>query len=449
MPAKPASFRNHIREIQTRYERAIEKLGSKDIRIEAVLLHSGSELVYPYDDAHMPFRSLGHFKHWMPINLADQFVLVRPGKRPVFFEVRKDDFWVDTTAQIDAEFLAPFQVVRVERPEQVLNHLPPQRRIAFLGDSAAMAGKLGMPSALINEPNLRNHLDYGRSLKTPWEIQQIRTANEGGVVAHEVAYSAFLEGASEFEIFNRYLEGAGRSELEQPFAPIVCLDEKASILHYQHRRQTSGRNSRVLLLDAGHGCNGYAADITRTHVRETAHPVFQELNVRVCLMMHELIAMCKLGQPYETIQNATHDKTLHILRDLGIARGRIEQLKKHKISHLFFPHGIGHSLGIQVHDVGGLFKDDSCVLLPPPEEHRSLRMTRKLEDTMVYTIEPGIYFIPMLLNPERKTPRGKLLNWKLVDQLIPLGGVRHEDDVLITKKGPVNLTAEAAARVLK
>ena len=449
MPAQSATFRSHIRELQTRYESAIEKLGTKDIHIEAVLLHSGSEQVYAYDDAHVPFRALGHFKHWMPVNLADQFVLVRPGKRPVFFAVRKDDFWVDTTQQIDPGFLAPFQIVRLERPEQLLGHLPPQRRIAFMGDSSAMAGKLGMPSPLINEPNLRNQLDYCRSIKTPWEIQQIRTANEGGVIAHEAAYAAFLEGASEFEIFNRYLEGARRSELEQPFAPIVCLDEKSAILHYQHRRQTTGSGSRVLLLDAGHSCNGYAADITRTHVRETAHPVFQELNIRVCLLMHELIDLCKLGQPYEKIQNATHEKTLQVLRDLGIVRGRVEQLKKHKISHLFFPHGIGHSLGIQVHDVGGLFKDDSCVLLPPPEEHRSLRMTRKLEESMVYTIEPGIYFIPMLLNPERKTPRGKLLNWKLIDQLLPLGGVRHEDDVLITKKGPVNLTAEAAARVLK
>ncbi|MFO1524030.1 MAG: Xaa-Pro dipeptidase [Kiritimatiellia bacterium] len=449
MPAKPATFKSHVQILQKRYEEILAKLASKDVRIDAVLLHSGSEQVYAYDDAHMPFRALGHFRHWMPVGLADQFVLVQPGRRPVFFEVRKDDFWVDTTTRIDPEFLGAFKVVRVERAEQVIDHLPAARRIAFLGDNTALAGKLGMPSGLVNEPNLRNHLDYSRSLKTDWEIRQIRIANEGAVIAHEIGYAAFLEGASEFEIFNRYLEAAGKTELEQPFPPIVCLDEKASILHYQHRRQTSGKDSKVLLLDAGHSHNGYAADVTRTHVRDNAHPVFQELNVRVAVMMRELINLCKVGESYVTIQNAAHDKTLHVLRDLGIARGRLEQLKKHKISHLFLPHGIGHSLGIQVHDVGGLFKDETGVLLPPPEEHRHLRMTRKLVESMVYTIEPGIYFIPMLLNPERKTPRGKLLDWKLVDQLIPLGGVRHEDNVLITRKGPVNLTAEAAQRVLK
>ena len=385
----------------------------------------------------------------MPIHYADQFVLIRHGKRPVFYEVRKDDYWVDTTVHIESEFLAPFQVVRIESPEQMLDHLPALRRIAFLGDNIKLANVLGMPSSLINQPDLRNQLDYWRSIKTPWEILQIRRANEGCVLAHEAAYAAFMEYGSELDIYNRYLGGARRTELEQPFAPIVCLDEKASILHYQHRRQTSGTQSQVLLLDAGHAYNTYAADITRTHVRDSAHPVFQELNLQVAQMMHELIALCRIGVPYVDIQNAAHDKVLETLRSLKIIHGRMDSLKKHKISHLFFPHGIGHSLGLQVHDVGGLFQDKSGALLPPPEEHKSLRMTRKLEENMVYTVEPGIYFIPMLLHPERKTARGKFLNWKLVDQLIPLGGVRQEDNILITRKGPVNLTTEAAEQVLQ
>ncbi len=115
-------------------------------------------------------------------------------------------------------------------------------------------------------------------------------------------------------------------------------------------------------------------------------------------------------------------------------------MRAQKIGHLFFPHGIGHLLGIQVHDVGGQLKDPSGEPAPPPPEHPFLRLTRETEPGMVFTIEPGLYFIPTLLDPERNSAKGRLLNWKLIDELIPFGGIRFEDDVVVTAAGYENLT---------
>jgi Xaa-Pro dipeptidase len=114
-------------------------------------------------------------------------------------------------------------------------------------------------------------------------------------------------------------------------------------------------------------------------------------------------------------------------------------------THPFFPHGIGHHLGIQVHDVAGRQKDPSGTPAPPPPEHPYLRNTRTIEPGHVFTIEPGIYFIPMLLRPFRSGPDASAFDWDAIDALTPLGGVRVEDNVVVTAAGPRNLTREHLA----
>ena len=113
-----------------------------------------------------------------------------------------------------------------------------------------------------------------------------------------------------------------------------------------------------------------------------------------------------------------------------------------KLTHPFFPHGIGHHLGIQVHDVAGKQSDPQGTPAPPPEEHPFLRNTRTIEPGHVLTIEPGLYFIPMLLRPLRAGEHAERLDWTLIDALTPLGGIRIEDNVLVTETGHRNLTRE-------
>ena len=131
-----------------------------------------------------------------------------------------------------------------------------------------------------------------------------------------------------------------------------------------------------------------------------------------------------------------------LLLDLTICSGPLDELIYEKIPQLFMPHGVGHLLGLQVHDVGGFQQGTIGTSLMPPEDSPSLRNTRLISKDMVFTIEPGLYFIPLLLEPERNTKRGKLINWQLINELYPYGGARIEDNVLVTADGAENLTRQ-------
>jgi Xaa-Pro dipeptidase len=277
-------------------------------------------------------------------------------------------------------------------------------------------------------------------MKTPYEIAQLREANRMGVVGHEAAREAFMNGGSELDIHLAYLAANDMIEYDSPYTNIVALDEKAAILHYQNKRRESGKKSKVLLIDAGCRHYGYCSDITRTHIRPGVHPVFRSLLEGMDRLQRDLVAQTKVGVPYADIHAATHKGVLNLLLEHKLCSGSHEDLEKKEISKLFFPHGVGHLLGLQVHDVGGFFKDATGALAPPPEEHKFLRLNRPMAENMVFTIEPGLYFIPVLLEPERGKEKGKMLNWDLIDELTPLGGIRIEDNIHLTMEGPVNLT---------
>jgi Xaa-Pro dipeptidase len=434
------TFAQHIDALQKYYEQSITLLAEKKIPIEAVLLHSGSENRYWVDDAPTPFVPNPHFNHWLPVEQADQMVLIQPGKKPVYFQVVPKSFWFDPEVQVDSWWADCFEIIELDKPDQILQHLGTLRRIAFVGENVGFASTMGLPSNLQNERNLTNRLDFNRSIKSDYEISCLRVANDMALHAHAAAKRTFDEFGSEWAIHAAYLEALEIIEPQLPYQNIVGLDEKSAILHYQHKRAQSGADSQVLLIDAGARYRRYASDLTRTYARENTHPVFVEVIARVEKQMLELCDLCTVGTPYQNIHEAALASCRDILVDLDIVRGSKDELNEKQIAKLFFPHGIGHSLGIQVHDISGHFLDETGVLAAPPEKFKHLRLTRKLDEGFVITIEPGLYFIPVLLNPERDTPKGKLLNWSLIDELIPLGGARFEDNVLVHADGPVNLT---------
>ena len=125
--------------------------------------------------------------------------------------------------------------------------------------------------------------------------------------------------------------------------------------------------------------------------------------------------------------------------DHGLTKCSIEETFRRRLTRVFMPHGVGHLLGLQVHDVGGHQSSPEGSFSPPSDGH-VLRNTRIMESGHLVTIEPGIYFIPMLLEPWRQGKHADKLNWDLVDELMPLGGIRIEDDVLATDDGYEDLT---------
>jgi len=439
MPAD-ALYSQHIKELSRRLDEMLSLFAEKKVLIDAVLIHSGSLKIRYADDHALPFHAYGHFNHWLPIDMPDQALLLAPGEKPRWFRVVRPDYWYDQTIDTPAWIEAEWDIVPLTSPDAIFDHLPSSRRIAFLGENTEFAGRLGMPSGLWNEKNLLNRLDWSRSIKTPYEVARTREANKIALHAHDVARAAFFDGASEFEIHNKYLAACSCLDHDLPYPNIVGINEKSAILHYQNRRKSSPTAPGLVLVDAGYRHWAYAADITRTWVNNFAHPLMHDLAREIEAITGRLIDMCVVGKPYPEIQDAALAEVQSTLVNLGIIVGSADELKSKKIANLFFPHGIGHSLGVQVHDVAGLFKDETGILLPPPEDHKNLRSTRTLLEDMVYTIEPGIYFMPILLDPARTGEKSSLINWDLVDACIPWGGVRWEDDVLISANGPVNLT---------
>lgn len=438
---KARRFADHVRQISQIYEKALATLSREAQPMDAILIHSGTEGVYFGDDRHIYFEAFGHFNHWVPVNRPDQMLLFQPGKKPTYFQVVPPDFWYDQTVVQEAWWADQFEIIRLEKPEQVMDHLPTTRRIVFLGENTGFAADMGLPTYLHNERNVLNYLDFYRGMKTEYEVEELREANRMAIVGHQAAKQAFLNFGSEWDIHQAFLNANQMLETDSPYTNIIGLDQHAAILHYQYKQRAKGDQSRVLLIDAGCVSNRYCSDITRTYMRDGGHEVFAGLLQGVDALELKLADMVEVGMPYRQLHEAAHDGILDLLMSHGLVSGNRDELAENqRISKLFFPHGIGHLLGLQVHDVGGFFKDDHGALAPPPEEHRFLRLNREMQTGMVFTVEPGLYFIPVLLDPERNSALGKHLNWKLIDALIPYGGIRIEDNIWLSENGPVNLT---------
>jgi Xaa-Pro dipeptidase len=192
-----------------------------------------------------------------------------------------------------------------------------------------------------------------------------------------------------------------------------------------------------LLLDAGASFAGYCSDITRTWVKGggAAAAAFAQLVAAVEALQQRLCASVRTGMPYEELHDQSHRFVAEALREVGVSRLSPEELVTSGITRAFFPHGLGHSLGLVCHDVG-------CALIKPRADNPWLRNTSVIAPRQVFTIEPGIYFIPALLGPLREGKHAAQIDWALVDALAQLGGIRIEDDVVVEAGGVRNLTRE-------
>jgi len=189
------------------------------------------------------------------------------------------------------------------------------------------------------------------------------------------------------------------------------------------------------LLDAGATFLGYCSDITRTHVRGGVG-VFGELVVGVDALQQRLCAAAVVGRPYETLHDEAHTEIGRLLVSLGLLRTSVDEAVSTGLTRAFLPHGLGHSLGLQCHDVG-------CADMKPRADNPFLRNTAPISVGQTFTVEPGVYFVDMLLQPLRQGSDAGRVDWQLCDELALLGGVRVEDDLHVVAAGPTeNLTRE-------
>jgi Xaa-Pro dipeptidase len=240
-----------------------------------------------------------------------------------------------------------------------------------------------------------------------------------------------------------YCRAVDHVDNELPYGNIVALNRHAAILHYQHRERRVPAEMRSFLIDAGAQVNRYASDITRTHAFAAGE--FADLIAAFQALQLELVAGVRAGVDFADLHLLTHRKIATFLSEFGFASGSQEALVQEGVTSAFYPHGLGHLLGVQVHDVGGFMADESGVVIDRPSGHPYLRLTRELASNMVLTIEPGIYVIDMLLQELEGTPARKMLNDDRISRLRPYGGIRIEDNVRVLDDGCENLTRDAFA----
>ena len=411
--------------------------------MDAVVVPAGSADFYFQDDIAPPFRPNPNFAQWVPDDGMENAVLVyRPGQKPRLFFHRRADYWYLPAAVPDwAE--AAFQIEVGDDADLLaaaaMDDASRAGRVAYIGPWHGAHGD--SERVAINPEALIAHLQYARAYKTDFELDAMRHATEIGVRGHLAARSAYFDGASELDIHLSYLSASRQTDADLPYPNIIAQNAHAGVLHYQHRDPRPPSQRRSFLIDAGGRHLGYASDITRTYSAE--QNAFAELIEALDDKQQALIADIRPGVSYVALHERMNRCIGELLARFGLVRCEPDAAFETGITDVFFPHGLGHLLGLQTHDVGGWLAAADGRVSPPPKRYPALRLTRRLEARQVFTIEPGIYFIPQLLTAAAEGRHAREVVWPRVESFLPCGGIRIEDNVLVTEDGFQNLTRPA------
>lgn len=437
-PSSATLYAGHLTTLLARAQTALERGGFDHLVIPSGTLH-----YQVFDDRDYPYAVNPQFKAWLPLTRnPGSWLVVTPGAKPKLIYLQPRDYWHVVPEAPTGVWVEHFDIVVIRKAEEAQQHLPRNAaRCAILGEAQSALGNYGAYKPNNPQPVV-DYLDYHRAFKTPYEIAMLRVASQRAVRAHAAAERAFRAGASEFGIHLAYCQAAGQDANELPYHNIVALNEHAAVLHYTELGRLAPDPVHSFLIDAGASHAGYASDITRTYARDTGSE-FQSMIDAVDAAQRAMCDQVRAGVDYRRLHLDAHLALAGVLREFGLLRVSPEQAVETGVSAAFFPHGIGHSIGLQVHDVGGFAASDAGGTIAKPDGHPYLRLTRMLEPGMVVTIEPGVYIVDMLLEDLKSAGKGDAVDWNRVEAFRPYGGIRIEDNVVCTDDAPLNLTRDA------
>lgn len=286
--------------------------------------------------------------------------------------------------------------------------------------------------------DFRVALNELRIRKSPIELDFMRIANRISHDGHVTAMRATRPGLHEFQIQaameRDFLDGGA---IHNAYSSIVAAGANAAILHYHENNAVCGKDD-LLLIDAGCEWHGYAADVTRTYPVSGKFSREQATIYEIVLAAQkQCIEIVKPGVSVLDLHRLACKIIAEGLAACGILKGDPEDAVKNDAHAIFFPHGIGHFLGLDVHDVGA--KDPKAK--PVKNKPKHLRASRVLEAGFVVTVEPGIYFIDAhFKNAATRKKYAKWIDWKIAESYRCVGGIRIEDDIVVTRNGYENLT---------
>ncbi|KAI9826314.1 MAG: hypothetical protein M1832_000231 [Thelocarpon impressellum] len=293
------------------------------------------------------------------------------------------------------------------------------------------------PSVKAELEAVKSAIDASRVVKDDYEVALTRKANETTALAHTAVLEAVKNASNERELEALFLQRCiAAGSREQAYHSIVAAGESAATLHYTPNNATL-EGKLNLLLDAGAEFGCYASDVTRTFPIGGKFTAESRAIYDVVLkMQEECFPLLKASVAWEEVHVKAHRVAIQGLLELGILKGDAQEIFDSRTSVAFFPHGLGHYLGMDTHDVGGNpnYKDGDSMF-------RYLRIRGRLPAGSIVTVEPGIYFCRFIIEPYLKEPKhSKHIDSARLEQFWSVGGVRIEDNVLITEGEPENLT---------
>lgn len=400
---------------------------------EVVLVAAGDPVPLPgHGDQTYPFRPHSEYFY-----LADR---ERPGCVLAF---DPDEGWVD------------FVPVVTEKERLWTGGTLADEGVPADGLKEWLAARAGRPVAVLGSPlaevesevadleladRLRETLTHARRPKDAVEIERLHRAAAATAIAYERTRPLIRPGLTErqvqVELETEFFRAGAR---RTAYATIVGSGPNSAVLHFTPSDRVIGAGELVLI-DAGAEIDGYACDVTRTYAASGEfNPEQRDLYAIVLEAQLAAIGRCRAGAEWRDVHLAAAVDLVRGLVGFGLMKGDPEALVARSAHKLFFPHGLGHLVGLGVRDASGRYPGRPKDERPQLE---NLRVDLPLQPGYVITVEPGLYFIPALLNdPERRKTYQADVDWERVDGMLDFGGIRIEDNLLITDGEPVNLTA--------
>ena len=401
-----------------------------------VLIGAGEPIHRPgRDDLTYPFEAHSEYLYLTDRNLAGGVLAFDPAEG-----------WTDFQSPITlADRLwsgAPAGDVEGPTTDQLADWLAARsaRTVVWLGSPPSGTHRRTHVDAKLTE-DLRFDLATVRRPKDAVELARMRTAQRASRTAFAAAVPLIQAGVSERELQVELEAAAFRAGAEaMAYDTIIGGGTNSAVLHFAPSARRFGADELVLI-DAGAQHRGYASDITRTYpVGGTFSGLQEELHAVVHRAEQLAIANCGPGIEWRDVHLLAALSIADGLGELGILRGAPEDLVTSGAVWLFFPHGVGHLVGLGVRDAGGTPLRERR---GEPKPYANLRIDLPLEPGYVVTVEPGVYFVPAILeDPDNRRRHGDAVDWEMVDRLIDFGGIRIEDNVLITEDGQDVITAD-------
>ena len=428
-------YGDHIQQKLSRFRTILQATN-----FDQLIIGSGSEKMQFQDDMAYPFKTNPYFREWVPLNYANYFLCIDgENEKPKLYIQCKQDIWHSSPQPLGDLYAQHLEIIEYSSSE------------ALIKQFSKSAGSLGLINETndfdldieaCNPPQILNAIDFQRRSKTAYEHACLREASRLAAPAHLAAKDAFMAGASELEVASAYLKACYCAESEMPYAIIAGINENAAVLHH-HQLNNQPVESHSLLLDAGVQFNHYASDITRTHAYDSGSDFSSMINA-LDRLQQELVSEAGIGKNPAALHVQSQYAVASILKQFNILKVSAEEAVENKIINTFYPHGLSHHLGCNVHDKGSRLANAQGDQMPVSEKYPHLRASAPMIENQIHTVEPGLYFIPALLDKLEASENKNSVNWDQIVHWKKYGGIRIEDNIILHAKGQIeNVTRDA------